>query len=171
MVSAADNLTNLADAAWLVADSLGLAGINPRDFTQTERLAYTKSLAQTVVSHPDLFTPASLTSAQIILSHNQNGMELANYFSDSADGSMTLQNIFAQTLYDTELHAGAQLANVGNGALNLLSSAGNVLTNTGNAADNLTGSASNSWVMIAVLAIALGIAASSVSREARQWRD
>lgn len=154
MVTAEQNLANLGSAANLAAFELGLDLIPPGAWTQAARIEYIARLAQKIVTYSDQFSAASVAAARSTLGDNLSGMAIDTYVFQHPDGADTLAGVFVNTGIDTALAMTSQLANLGTGALALISKTGAVLANTGTAAENFTASASNStFVFVGVLLI------------------
>ncbi len=167
MISEADNQAALGLAAYYAAEGLGLLDVPPSAWTQSERIAYIQTLAREILSQPAAFTAQSVSTANYVLGQSGAALELQNYVTESPDGSAALTKIFVDEFGDQVLSAGADVANLGRGALNLIRRAGNVASNVGESAEKVSGTIAFGWVAsVAVIAI-VGLLVVQSSREIR----
>jgi len=94
VVDDATNALNLGSAENLARINIGIDSIDPSDWTQDERVQYLKQVASLIVTYPNEFNTATLTSAQQLLQHPDQ--DLSNSISDMEDQWNTFTYTLAQ---------------------------------------------------------------------------
>lgn len=94
--------------------TLGLSN-NPSDWTYDQRITYNKALATFIASNPDSFPTSSVQSATSVLNENNSPLSDTGFLSDLST--------FGDAITDEAINAGNSIAGIGNGVLNLASSA------------------------------------------------
>lgn len=143
MVTSQQNIANLGSAAQLVAINLGLDQIGPGEWSQTDRLAFIRALANAILQYSAQFDAQTLNSATVILGQNFNGMTLDDFVNAAPDGQASVAKIFFDSLGDNILGGGQAVGNIGTGAVNIVTKIASAASNVGDAAANLAQAANN----------------------------
>lgn len=112
MVDATQNAANLRSAEQLVAIRLGIdtqGGDWRTGLAYAARVAYENALAAYIVAHPSAFADATVSTAQWVSLHGNTPL---------ADDSFDYGD-FVSSVVDNVVAAGASVAGIGTGALNL----------------------------------------------------
>ncbi len=138
---------NLDNAATFAAIAAGVDGVPPTLWTQDMRLEYIQTLAQAIVSSPEMFSDQTLHSAQIVLGQNFDGLALDDFINSGPDGSASLAKIFLDELGNQAIgpdSAVNAIAHIGTAAINVVNKLASAASNTGDAAEKLSKAAANS---------------------------